>query len=68
VSEGTDLRIGETSEKAGNVIHQISVVHKAMLTLLDHVTYKVSKISPELLVVSVGHYQWVISRFLECNI
>jgi len=68
VSEGTDLRIGETGEKAGNVIHQISVIHKAMLTLLNHMTYKVSKISPELFVVSVSHYQRVISRFLECNI
>jgi hypothetical protein len=67
MSEGSNLRIRQTSKERDNIIHEILVINYGVLALLHQDLYKVTEVVAELLPGLPRHYEWVLATLLKCN-
>lgn len=65
MTEGTDLRIGESREQRDDVVHQVLVVNDGILALLHQRLHKVTKVDAEFLPLRSRHDHRILSAFLE---
>lgn len=65
MSESSDLRVSEPSEKGDDVVHHILVIDDAVLTLTHQYHDEFTEILLELLPHWPGHDQWVVSALLQ---
>jgi hypothetical protein len=65
MSEGSNLRIGQTSEKRDNIIHEILVINYGVLALFHEDLHKVTEVVAELLPGLTCHDEWVLATFLK---
>jgi hypothetical protein len=65
MSEGSDLRVGQTSEERDDIVHEILVINYGVLTLFHEDLHKVTEVVAELLPGLARHDEWVLTTFLE---
>jgi len=65
MSEGSDLRVGQTGKERDNIVHEILVVNYGVLALLHKDLHKVAEVVAEFLPGLPCHDEWVFTTFLE---
>jgi hypothetical protein len=65
MSEGSDLRIGQTSEERDNIVHEILVINYGVLALFHEDLHKVTEVVAELLPGLARHDERILTTFLE---
>jgi hypothetical protein len=63
--EGSDLRVGQTSQERDNIVHEILIINYGVLALFHEDLYKVTEVVAELLPGLACHDEWVLTAFLE---
>jgi hypothetical protein len=67
VSEGSNLRIRQTSKKGDNIVHEILVINYGILALLHQDLHKVTEVVAELLPGLPCHDEGVLATLLKYN-
>lgn len=67
VSEGSDLRIGQTGEEGDDVVHEVLIVDDGVLALLHQQLHKLAEVAPELLPVLPALDEGVLATLLQGN-
>lgn len=65
MSEGPDLRVGQTREQRDDSVHHVLVVDDAVLTLSDQDTDELAEVVAKLLPQWTGYGQGVIATVLH---
>lgn len=65
MSEGPDLRVGQTREQRDDSVHHVLVVDDAVLTLSDQDAYELAEVVAKLFPQWTGYGQGVIATVLH---
>ena len=65
MSEGSDLRIGQTGQQGDDVVHHVLVIDDAVLALTHQHHDEVTEVALELLPLRPGHDEWVVATVLS---